>query len=119
MKKLTKKLAVVLCLMMLATALVGCGGGDSGKTDAVTGTWKQTDEVDGNWVFTFSGGSKVKFVGETTGFESEGTYVLDEANKKLTVTLEKWDNPKEFTYTLNGNTLDLKETYANYHLIKQ
>ncbi len=115
MKKFTKKLVVVLCLMMLATAMVGCGG----KTDAVTGSWKQTDEVDGNWTFTFSDGSKVKFVGETTGFESEGTYKLDETNKKLTVTLEKWDAPKEFDYTLDGNTLDLKETYTHYHLIKQ
>ena len=115
MKKFTKKLVVVLCLMMLATAMVGCGG----KTDAVTGSWKQTDEVDGNWTFTFSDGSKVKFVGETAGFESEGTYKLDETNKKLTVTLEKWDAPKEFDYTLDGNTLDLKETYTHYHLIKQ
>ena len=117
MKKLTKKLVVVLCLMMLATAMVACG--DGGKTDAVTGTWKQTDEVDGNWVFTFCDGSKVKFVGETTGFESEGTYTLDETNKKLTVTLEKWDPPKEFSYTLNGNNLDLEETYTHYHLVKQ
>ena len=116
MKKLAKKLVVVLCLVMLATTFAACGGG---KTDAVTGTWKQTDDVDGNWTFTFSDGSKVKFVGETTGFESEGTYTLDEANKKLTVTLEKWDAPKEFSYTLDGTTLDLEETYTHYHLIKQ
>ncbi len=115
MKKVTRRIALLLCLVMLATALVGCGG----KTDAVTGTWKQTDDVDGNWTFTFSDGSKVKLVGETTGFESEGTYTLDETNKKLTVTLEGWTDTKEFAYTLNGNTLDLNETYASYHLIKQ
>ncbi|MCR4839397.1 MAG: hypothetical protein K5897_10785, partial [Eubacterium sp.] len=89
MKKVTRKLALLLCLVMLATALVACGGSsdggssDSGKTDAVTGTWKQTDEVNGDWTWTFSGGSKAKLVGNTTGFESEGTYTLDEANKKL------------------------------------
>ena len=120
MKKVTRKLALLLCLVMLATALVACGGSsDSGKTDAVTGTWKQTDEVNGDWTWTFSGGSKAKLVGNTTGFESDGTYTLDEANKKLKVKLEKWDAEKEYDYTLNGTTLDLNEKYSSYHLTKQ
>ena len=125
MKKVTRKLALLLCFVMLATALVACGGSsdggssDSGKTDAVTGTWKQTDEVNGDWTWTFSGGSKAKLVGNTTGFESEGTYTLDEANKKLKIKLEKWDAEKEYDYTLNGTTLDLNEKYSSYHLTKQ
>ncbi len=130
MKKLMKKLTVVLCLMMLGCMLVACGddkggsssssgSGDSGKTDAITGTWKQTDEVNGNWVWTFSDGSKAKLVGETTGFESNGTYKLDEANKKVTVTLEKWTDPTEFTYTLNGTSLKLEAKYNSYDLVKQ
>ena len=120
MKKVTRKLALLLCLVMLATALVACGGSsDSGKTDAVTGTWKQTDDVNGDWTWTFSGGSKAKLVGNTTGFESEGTYTLDEANKKLKIKLEKWDAEKEYDYTLNGTTLDLNEKYSSYHLTKQ
>ena len=127
MKKVTKKLVVLLCMIMLMTALAACGDkkdgdsasdGGSASTDAVTGTWKQTDEVNGNWTWTFDGG-KATLVGETTGFKGEGTYTLDEANKKLTVTLEKWDAPKEFSYTLDGNTLDLQETYTHYHLLKQ
>ena len=124
MKKVTRKLALLLCLVMLATALVACGGSDggssdSGKTDAVTGTWKQTDEVNGDWTWTFSDGSKAKLVGNTTGFESDGTYTLDEANKKLKVKLDKWDAEKEYDYTLNGTTLDLTEKYSSYHLTKQ
>ena len=125
MKKVTRKLALLLCFVMLATALVACGGSsdggssDSGKTDAVTGTWKQTDEVNGDWTWTFSGGSKAKLVGNTTGFESDGTYTLDEANKKLKIKLEKWDAEKEYDYTLNGTTLDLNEKYSSYHLTKQ
>ncbi len=129
MKKVTKKLALLLCLVMLATVLVACGdkkdgdsnsgSGDSGKTDAITGTWKQTSEQDGNWIWTFSDGSKAKLVGETTGFESEGTYKLDEANKKVHVSLEKWDNEKDYDYTLDGNNLTLKETYSTFNLVKQ
>ncbi len=130
MKKLTKKLVVFFSLVMIMTVAVACGGSstgttaaggssDSGKTDAITGTWKQTDEVNGNWTWTFSDGSKAKLVGETVGFESEGTYTLDETNKKVTVTLASWDKPKEYTYKLDGTTLDLDETYTSYHLIKQ
>ena len=129
MKKVTKKLALLLCLVMLATVLAACGdkkdgdsnsgSGDSGKTDAITGTWKQTSEQDGNWIWTFSDGSKAKLVGETTGFESEGTYKLDEANKKVHVSLEKWDNEKDYDYILDGNNLTLKETYSTFNLVKQ
>ena len=125
MKKLSMKLALLLCLVMVTTLLTACGGEDSGskeddsKKDAVTGTWKQTDEMDGDWTFTFSNGSKAKLVGDTTGFESEGTYVLDEANKKLKVNLEGWSAEKEYDYTLDGDVLDLKETYSSFHLIKQ
>lgn len=118
MKKISMKLALLLCLVMVATLLTACGGEDE-KADAITGTWKQTDEIDGDWTFTFSKGSKVKFVGNTTGFESEGTYVLDEANKKLKINLEGWSAEKNFDYTLEGDVLDLKETYTSYHLIKQ
>ncbi len=117
MKKMMKKLAVVFCLLMVVSAMAACGS--SGKTDAITGTWKQTNEVDGNWIFTFSDGSKAKLVGETTGFTSDGTYVLDEANKKVTVTLDGWTDPKEFTYTLEGTSLKLVSTYASFDLVKQ
>ena len=120
MKKVTMKLALLLCLVMVTTLLTACGGGeDDSKKDAVTGTWKQTDEMDGDWTWTFSKGSKAKLVGNTTGFESEGTYTLDEANKKLKVNLEGWSSEKEYDYTLDGDVLDLKETYSSFHLIKQ
>ena len=115
MKKITKKLALLLCVCMLAGVLCACGG----KTDAITGTWKQTDEIDGDWTWTFSDGSKAKLHGDTTGFDGEGTYTLDETNKKLKVKIEGWTDEKEYDYTLNGDTLDLKETYSSYHLIKQ
>ena len=134
MKKWMKKFTVVLCIMMLGCMLAACGddkgsstssgsgssgSSDSRKTDAITGTWKQTDEVNGNWIWTFSDGSKAKLVGETTGFESDGTYTLDEANKKVTVTLEKWSEPTEFTYTLSGTSLKLEAKYNSYDLVKQ
>ena len=120
MKITVKKIALVLCMAVFASMmLVGCGGsGDSSSADAITGTWKQTDEVNGNWIWKFDGG-KCHLTGETTGFESDGTYVLDEANKKVTVTIEGWTDPVEYTYTLNGSNLDLDSTYSSYKLVKQ
>lgn len=120
MKKMVKKIALMLCVTVFASMLlVGCGGsGDSAPADEITGTWKQTDEVDGNWVWKFDGG-KCHLTGETTGFESDGTYTIDQSAKKVTVTIEGWTDPVEYTYTLNGSNLDLDSTYSSYKLVKQ
>ncbi len=89
------------------------------QTDVVFGSWKQTDEVNGNWTWTFDGKGKCNLDGETTGFQSEGTYKLDESAKTLTVNLEGWSDEKVYNYTLTDTTLDLEETYSSYHLVKQ
>ena len=125
MRKIMKVSLAVLLTILSVMMFAGCGS-DSGSSasnsdkaaDAISGTWKQTDEVNGNWTWTFDGGD-CKLVGETTGFESEGTYKLDEAAKKVTVTLEGWTESKEYTYTLSGSNLDLEEKYSSYHLVKQ
>ncbi len=132
MKKMMKRLAVVLCLVFVVSALAACGSdsgstsgsngssesASSGKTDILTGSWRQESDMDGNWVFTFGDG-KAKLVGETTGFTGEGTYKLDEANGKVTVMIDGWSAEKEFTYTLTGDNLKLVSTYASYDLKKQ
>ena len=107
-------LCVSLVAVLLAAGLAACGG----SKDAVSGTWKQTDEVNGDWTWEFSGG-KCKLVGDTTGFESAGTYVLDEDAGTITVTLDGWTAEKVYNYTLTDTTLDLEETYSSYHLVKQ
>ncbi|MBQ9233255.1 MAG: hypothetical protein IJ167_04370 [Lachnospiraceae bacterium] len=120
MKRFSKKLSLLLCVVMLAAALCGCGkDSDGGSKDAIAGTWKQTDEINGDWTWTFDGKGKCTLKGDTTGFSSNGTYTLDEAGGKVTVDLESWMDKKEYSYTLNGNNLDLEETYSSYHLIKQ
>lgn len=117
MKKRFRRLAALLCLaVVVCMVLAACGGG--GAKDAISGTWKQTDEINGNWEWTFDGG-KCKLVGETTGFEGEGTYTLDETAKKVTITVDGWENPIEYTYTLDGNNLSLDSDYSSYKLVKQ
>ncbi len=123
MKKILKLTIAAMLAVFSIMMLAGCGSdsssSESSKTaDILSGTWKQTDEMNGDWTWTFDGGS-CKLVGDTTGFESEGTYKLDESAGKVTVTLEGWTDTKEYNYTLNGDKLDLEETYSSYHLVKQ
>ncbi len=116
MKKMTKRIIALLLIAMLScTMLAACGDSSS---DAISGTWKQTDEVNGDWTWKFNGG-KAHLTGDTTGFESDGTYTLDEAAQKVTVTLENWSDPIEYTYTLDGDNLTLDSTYSTYKLVKQ
>lgn len=127
MKCLSKALALILAVAMLATVMVACGdkkddsksGGGATSADILEGTWKQTDEVNGDWTWTFDGAGKCKLVGITTGFESDGTYKLDESAKTLTVNMDGWENEKVYNYTLDGDKLDFEEKYSSYHLVKQ
>lgn len=127
MKNISKVLALILAVAMMATLMVACGDKkDDAKTesgaaaaDILSGSWKQTDEVNGDWTWTFDGAGKCKLVGDTTGFSGDGTYKLDESAKTVTVNMEAWDDEKVYNYTLEGDTLDLKSAYSNYHLVKQ
>ena len=116
MKKAMSVISLILVLVLALSVFTAC---DSGPKDAVAGTWKQTDKVDGNWTWTFDGKGKCTLEGETTGFKGEGTYKLDETAKTLTVNMEGWSAEKVFNYTLTDTNLDMEETYASYHLVKQ
>ncbi len=117
MKKVTKLISLALIAVLVLSLFAACGG--STPKDVLAGDWKQTDEVNGNWTWTFDGAGKCKLDGETTGFKTEGIYTLDEAAKTVTVNMDGWDNEKVYTYTLTDTTLDLEETYSSYHLVKQ
>ena len=115
MKRISAAVCMVLVAVIMMSALAACGG----TKDVLAGTWKQTDEIDGNWIWEFDGKGGCKLDGETTGFKTQGTYVLDEAAKTLTVTMDGWDDVKVFTYTLTDTTLDIVSTYTSYSLVKQ
>lgn len=119
MKTISKVLAVVLMITMVACVMAACGGNSGGSSDMLSGTWKQTDEVNGDWTWTFDGAGKCTLVGITTGIETNGTYTLDETAKTVTVNMELWDDEKVYDYALDGDKLDLTSTYSTYHLVKQ
>ena len=124
-----KVLALFLALVMTAALFAACGekkedsktedGGSAAASDIFAGTWKQTDEVNGDWTWTFDGAGKCTLHGDTTGFDGEGTYSIDESAKTATVKIDAWDNEKVYDYTLEGDHLDLVSDYSTYHLDKQ
>ena len=95
--------------------------GLNGNNDVIKGTWKQEDETNGDWVWTFDGSKTCHLQGITTGFESDGTYAVDINAKTVTVNMDGWDKQKVYTYKLRQTTsdsyLDLTESLSSYHLI--
>lgn len=116
MKKTFRFIALVMAAAIIAAVLVACGGG---AKDALAGTWRQTDDVNGNWTWTFDGSGKCTLLNELVDLNQNGTYSIDEAAGTVKVKMELWDDEKVYTYTLTDTTLDLESTLSSYHLTKQ
>ena len=118
MKHFTRIIAAVMAVAMLAAVMTACSKG--AKDDRIIGTWKQTDDVDGNWTWTFEENGKCRLVGETTGFDSEGTYRIEEGNVgKIHINLDGWSEEKLFSYVATSKVLDLEEAFSSFHCYKQ
>ncbi len=101
---------MIMLVAMLAAVMVACGEDNKNgyKDERIYGTWKQTDEVDGNWTWTFNSDGTCKLVGETTGFNSEGTYKIENENDgKIHIKLNDWTEEKLFGYTITTKILSL------------
>lgn len=122
MKTLTRVFAAMLLILILASVMAGCAKQEEiiYRDPNVVGTWKQTDEIDGDWTWTFNEDGTCRLVGDTTGFDSEGTYKMEaEGIGKIYITLNDWDAEKLFTYAVTPKVLDLEETYSSFHCFKQ
>lgn len=115
MKKSLGIIALLIAAVMIVCTLAACG--ESAQKDAFAGTWKQTDEVDGDWTWTFDGSGKC--TADNTVFKQEGTYSINESAGTATIKLELWDNEIVYTYKLTDTTLELSSTYSGFHLVKQ
>lgn len=119
MKTFTRVIAVVMMVAVLASLMAACGKSNYIDNNLV-GTWKQTDETDGNWIWTFNNDGTCKLVGETTGFDSEGTYnILEEGNGKVKIKLDAWDAEENFTYTVTEKAMILESFDVSYYCEKQ
>ena len=119
MKTVSRIIAVVMVIAMIAACMTACGKKEL-KDDRLYGTWKQTDKVDGDWTWVFNEDGTCSLKGDTTGFDSKGTYKLEgEELGKMRVKLDGWSEDKLFTYAVTAKALDLEEAHSSYYCIKQ
>ena len=120
MKTITRIVAVLMAVAMIAALMAACGEKNTLKDDRLYGTWKQTDEVDGNWTWVFNEDGTCSLKGETTGFDSKGTYTIEGDDfGKMRVKLDGWSEEKLFTYAVTEKALDMEEPHSSYYCIKQ
>lgn len=121
MKTFTRVIAVLMMVAMLASLMVACGEKkEENHIDSnLVGTWRQTDEKDGNWTWTFNNDGTCRLVGDD-GFESDGTYLIPEADLgKIKIKLDKWEKEVLFTYTATEKVIDLESFTLSYYCVKQ
>ena len=95
-----KFLALLLIAATLLTFAVACGA-----KDELAGTWSAEFEYDGTITWTFNG--KGKCTMENSFMKQDGTYTIE--GDQLTVKLESWSEPSTYTFSVDGNTLDMAE----------
>ena len=122
MKTFTRVIAVVMMVAVLASLMVACGGAkkeENHPDNNIVGTWKQTDDKDGNWTWTFNSDGTCKLVGDD-GFDSDGIYMIpEEGVGKIKIKLDKWEKETMFTYSVTEKVLDLESFEDSYYCQKQ
>lgn len=118
MKKFAKVLAIALVIGIIFT-LTACGGGD-----ALSGKWEGENDDGSKSTWTFNGGKCHWFAdyGEGYTMDQDGTYDINEETGIVVISLELWDAPIEYAYTIDGDHLTLTSTNGyspNYDLSKK
>lgn len=98
MKKAMKMMSFALAMVLLL-ALAACGGAG----DALKGKWSGADDTYGTvtWEFDGKGGCSMT----SDYFSGKGTYTIE--NETVSIKLEAWDSPNEYTFQIADNKLDL------------
>ncbi len=117
MKTFSKIIAVVMVVAIIAAFMAACG---KYVDDRLVGTWVQTDEIDGNWTWTFMDDGKCNLTGGDEGFNSDGTYRFEgEGSGKLYIKLDEWGEEKVYTYTCTEKVLQMLGFDDEYYCMKQ
>lgn len=120
MKTFTRIIAVLMLVAVLGTLMTACGKPKNHIDDNLVGTWKQTDEADGNWTWTFNKDGTCKLEGGNDNFSSEGTYLIaEEGNGKIKIKLDKWEKEATYTYTATDKALSLQSFDTSYFCQRQ
>ena len=110
MKKIFKYSLVVVVLVICSFTLVGCGKkGLVGKWEYQTGGYIYTFNDDGTGTYTI-GTQEMKFT-YTTSEEGE--------TKKISITYEGNTSPLVLEYVLDGDTLNIKDSFGSDTIYKR
>ena len=120
MKTITRVVAVLMMVTVLATLMAACGKPKNYIDDNLIGTWKQTDEKHGNWTWTFNKDGTCSLQSDTDNFSGEGTFLIEEKDiGKIKIKLDKWDKERMYTYSVTPKVLDLESFDESYYCLKQ
>ena len=100
MKKIRRILALILALVALAS-FAACG-----SKDVLAGKWKGELGADGTVTWEFDGKGKCKMQNEFT--TQSGEYSIN--GNEVTITLELWDEPNVYTFSVDGDKLTMDDT---------
>ena len=98
MKKIFLSIVLATCLCILTAC---------GKTSDLVGKWEGKTNDGLTTIFEFKKDGKVIYSNEF-GFESNGTYKID--NDKVTISLELWSEDKVYEFVIEDKKLSLIAT---------
>ena len=104
MKKTLKVLAIVAILVSALFALTGCGE-KSKSTNSIVGSWKAEQ---GEYIYTFNEDGTGNYSVYSTTMEF--TYKTE--NDKISITYNGSTAPFETEYSINGDTLNIKDSFG-------
>ena len=102
MKKLLKSMFLGLVLSVGVLALTACGA----KSDSIVGSWKYDS---GDYVYTFNEDGTGSY--NVYGNDMLFTYTTEES--KLSILYNGNTAPFETEYSINGKTLNIKDSFGN------
>ncbi len=115
-----KALAILIIMILGITMLAACGGGGSGSA---TGSGASTAAIVGEWEYEF-GGYVYEFKEDGTGTYTVGSdsvmnFTYKEDGKTLSLLYDGMSVPTEFEYTLDGDTLNIKDSFGSDAIYKK
>ncbi len=110
MKKTLKALAIVAILLLALFALTGCD--KSKNSNPIVGTWKY-EQADYKYTFNEDGTGDYSF----SSTKMEFTYKTEDG--KLSITYNGSTAPFESEYSIDGDTLNIKDSLGRDTIYKK
>ena len=108
MKKLFKNVLLVLAVVIVTTFVTGCGA----KKEGIVGVWKYDG---GDYTYTFKEDGTGNY--NALGTVMEFTYETE--GNKLSITYTGNTSPFETEYTIDGDTLNIKDSFGSDTIYKR